>query len=79
LDIETVIKNWFQEKFSETLSNDTDFTKLYGFDSLSFAELLLHIETTFNISLNFDEIDNWNALTSLKTLIEFFNRASKPN
>jgi len=70
-NLEEFILNWIEIRFELTIEKTEDFFESGILDSLSFAELVVVIEEVFNTEINFENIEDWQSVSSVQGLSDF--------
>lgn len=64
-----LIENVFDEKYSDVVEMG-DFVGFENWDSLTYVNLVVSIENTFNIKLNKDEIKILTSVANIESILE---------
>jgi acyl carrier protein len=75
--LEKCIKDWIAEKFNSEIDLNKNFFDLGLFDSLSFAEMIVAVETFLKKDIDFSEITDWHEVTTTAGLINHIYKSNQ--
>lgn len=73
ISMEEFIKAWVLSRFGKQINLDTNFFDLGLFDSLSFAQLIVDLESFLGTEIDFSQIIDWNDINSIAGIVKFLN------
>jgi acyl carrier protein len=76
-NLEEFISNWIEIRFELIIEKTEDFFEAGILDSLSFAELVVVIEEVFHTEINFENIEDWQSVSSVQGLSDFVKMNTK--
>ena len=74
--LENYIKTWIAQKFNTEIDSDKNFFDLGLFDSLSFAEMIVAVETFLKKDIDFSEITDWHEVTTTAGLVSHIYKSN---
>jgi acyl carrier protein len=77
-DLEQYISDWIKTRFDVELGISENFFEAGALDSLSFAELVVVLEELLQLEIDFDNILDWQTVSTIEGLSTHLRFTTKP-